>query len=428
MTTLQTITDAVARLGDDPLAEAAVVEHIHPLFSRVLSRNERTGEIYLANHSLGRPLDAAGDDVREFMDAWFTDIDGAWEAWLSEREAYRARIATLLGCSRPDSVAPKTSAAQGLRAVMHALNTPTPRIVATRGEFDSIDFNLKAAAHKGRADVRWVEGDEHGMFQPEDLIAEISDGADLVVLSMAVFVSGQIIRGLGDIIEAAHQYGSLVLLDAYHAYGVLPIGFDDLGADFLIAGNYKYTRGGPGACFLAIHPKHLNETGGVPKKGTLFTTDTGWFAKQDTFAYRRTEEPEFTPGGDAWLESTPPAITYYQARAGLILTEAIGLDRLRAYSLLQQGVLTESLADAGIRTSTPAHHGAFVLIAVNDGPACMRALKDAGVNIDGRPCPTTGAFSIRLCPDLLTTEAEILEAVRRIAGVIRPYLAHPPAA
>lgn len=424
MSTQRIIKDAVSHLADEALSESAVVEHLHPLFSRVLARNERTDEIYLANHSLGRPLDAVANDVAEFINAWYEDMDGAWEQWIAERESYRARIASLIGCSRSDAVVPKTSAAQGLRAVMHALENPKPRIVATRGEFDSIDFNLKAAAHKDRAEVRWVSADEQGLFQSEDLIAEISGGADLVVLSMAVFVTGQLIEGLDDIIRSAHEYGALVLLDAYHAYGVMPIEFENLDADFLIAGNYKYTRGGPGACFLAIHPKHLSESGGVPKRDALFTTDTGWFAKQDTFAYRRTDDPEFEAGGDAWLESTPAAIIPYQARSGLILTEAIGLERLRAYTLHQQSVLTKLLDESGITTSTPDRHGAFVLLSVNDGHACMRAIKDAGVNIDGRPCATTDSFYIRLCPDLLTTESEMREAVSRISSVVRPYLVH----
>ena len=34
-----TIRSAVAALGTGPLSEAALVEHIHPLFSRALERN-----------------------------------------------------------------------------------------------------------------------------------------------------------------------------------------------------------------------------------------------------------------------------------------------------------------------------------------------------------------------------------------------------
>ena len=48
------IQQAVAALGTAPLHEAAIERHIAPLFSRVLSADR----IYLANHSLGRPLDA----------------------------------------------------------------------------------------------------------------------------------------------------------------------------------------------------------------------------------------------------------------------------------------------------------------------------------------------------------------------------------
>ncbi len=48
-------------LGTGPLTEAGVREWIRPLFSRVLAREE----VYLANHSLGRPLDQMAADVAE---------------------------------------------------------------------------------------------------------------------------------------------------------------------------------------------------------------------------------------------------------------------------------------------------------------------------------------------------------------------------
>ena len=53
----------------EPLTEAFVRERIAPLFSRVL--DAQRGRIYLANHSLGRPLDATADDVREGLAAWY---------------------------------------------------------------------------------------------------------------------------------------------------------------------------------------------------------------------------------------------------------------------------------------------------------------------------------------------------------------------
>src|SRR5512132_3888461 len=93
--TAETIARAVAALGPGPLTEAGVSAHVAPLFSRVLAAQR--GRIYLANHSLGRPLDAMSEDVQEGVAAWYTRTGGAWDAWSAEMAAFRFRIASLLG-------------------------------------------------------------------------------------------------------------------------------------------------------------------------------------------------------------------------------------------------------------------------------------------------------------------------------------------
>jgi kynureninase len=55
-----TISESVAALGPGALTEEALRRHIFPLFSRSLA----APGIYLANHSLGRPLDQTEDDLR----------------------------------------------------------------------------------------------------------------------------------------------------------------------------------------------------------------------------------------------------------------------------------------------------------------------------------------------------------------------------
>ena len=42
--------------------------------SDVYKRQALAGRAYLANHSMGRPLDATGDDVREGLDAWYAAV------------------------------------------------------------------------------------------------------------------------------------------------------------------------------------------------------------------------------------------------------------------------------------------------------------------------------------------------------------------
>lgn len=414
----QRIEKTVARMDTGPLTESEVIEHLHPLFSRTLARNERSNEIYLANHSLGRPLDLVSEVVQTALDGWYDELDGAWGYWLDAREQYRAQIAQLMRWSQPDAIVPKSSAAQGLRAVLNAMPCKCPKVISTRCEFDSIDFVLKAYSHKERASVGWVEPGDDDMLDAESIIDAIDESTDLVVVSMVCFVTGQQVTGIERVIEKAHACGALVVLDAYHAYGVLPIDFGSLDADFIIAGNYKYTRGGAGACLLAINPKHLMPTGAVPERSALFPIDTGWFAKDEPFAYRRDELPSFAAGGDAWLEATPPILTYFQALPGLMLCNAIGIDRLRAYSLVQQHILADALVQHRLTPRLLEHRGAYILLETSDGHAAIDQLKSVGVNADARPLPRSGSWVVRLCPDLLNTTQELHESARRIASVM----------
>ncbi|MDH4181058.1 MAG: aminotransferase, partial [Betaproteobacteria bacterium] len=171
------IDAALAALGPGALDAERIRAHVAPLFSRALARN--ASHAYLANHSLGRPLDAMEDDVREGLAAWYAHLGGAWEAWGGELAAYRARLARLLGAPRPDCVVPRTSAGQGLRAVLNSFGAP-PAIVATRGEFDSLDVVLREYAHRGRARLTLVDANADGEFDAVAIRRAIVPGADLV--------------------------------------------------------------------------------------------------------------------------------------------------------------------------------------------------------------------------------------------------------
>jgi kynureninase len=377
-------------------------QHVAPLFSRVLARNS----IYLANHSLGRPLDAMADDIAEATALWYDKLGDAWDGWLEEREAFRARVATLIGAGRADCVVPKTSAGQGLRAVLNAL-PGRPRVISTRGEFDSVDVILKQYAALGRITLRWLEPDAWGDSSVGPLIDAVNDGADLVVVSQVMFMTGQIVMGLDRLAKACHDQGARLLVDSYHAVGVIPIDVVQMGADFVIGGSYKYLRGGPGAGFLYITPDVL--------EGGLRPLDTGWFANSEVFEYRRPELPVFKPGGDAFLESTPPVLTWYQARSGMEFTLAMGVTRLRAYSLQQLGALRGYLADAGVGAVTGGDegHGAFLAIRLANAMDFPARLGREGIVCDAR-----GEW-LRLCPDCLTRDEELRCAANVLGRLLR---------
>lgn len=409
---------AAAALGPAPWTDVAVRERVAPLFSRHFAAF--AGAVYLANHSLGRPLDATALDLAEGLDAWYAAMDGAWDAWEAEQRAWRVRLATILGAVQHDSIVQKTSAGQGLRAVLSTFDAP-PRLVSTRGEFDSLDLILREWARRGRLALSQVsprppiDGARDGRaldhYDTADLIAAIVPGTDLVVVSDVMFQTGERLAGLPDIVARAHAVGARVLVDVYHSAGAMPLDLDASGVDFAVGGAYKYLRGGPGASFLYVSPRCL-EAG-------LRTLDTGWFAKERRFDYLRPDPPAFAAGGDGWLESTPPVLTMYQARAGQALVLALGAAALRADSLARQRRLVAELDAVGIvAIGGTEDRGAFVVVPFRDateGSAARasEALAGRGVRTDAR-----GAC-LRLCPDLLTTDDESAFAADALAGVLR---------
>ncbi|GGH11733.1 aminotransferase class V-fold PLP-dependent enzyme [Silvibacterium dinghuense] len=396
------IAQAVAAFAGRPLEEGLIQRHLAPLFSRVLASDR----IYLANHSLGRPLDAMADDLAEAVSVWYRGLDEAWAPWLAEQEAFRARIARMIHAPRPDCIVPKASAGQGLRTVLNALPGRL-RVLTTRGEFDSIDVILRQYAAMGEIELRWIDADSEGSYHVDALIAALEAGVDLVVVSMVMFMTGQLLDGLEKLAVACHRHEARLLVDAYHAVGVVPVDVQQLGADFLIGGSYKYLRGGPGACYLYLSPQVMGEG--------LKPLDIGWFAKEETFAYERPDPPLLKQGGDGFLESTPPVFTYYQARSGQEFVQAMGIERLRAYSL-QQLALLRGLLDAegiGPMRGGDGAHGAFLSIYAKDAKAWVQALEREGIVCDAR-----GPW-LRLCPDCLTREEEMRTAAKALGRLRR---------
>lgn len=398
------IAAAIAALGPGPLEEEALRRHIDPLFSRVL--RETRGRIYLANHSLGRPLDRMAADVEEGLALWYAGLDDAWEGWLTEIAAFRARVAALIGADGPHCIVPKANAGQGLRAVLNCFDERA-KVASTRSEFSSIDVILKAYTARRRIETAWIAPREGRYYREDDFAALLHDGADLLILSLVFFDTGQVLKEIESIVAMARAQGILVLIDLYHAAGALPVDVARLDADFAIGGGYKYIRGGPGAAWLYINPRHLD--------GRLKTLDIGWFATAKPFAFEREESPHFASGADGWLDSTPAILPFYQTRAGLEFTLDMGIDRLRAYSLQQQAMFLDRLADAGISALEAGEpHGAFIVIATPQAEAIAARLHEDNLVTDARE------GLLRICPDILTRPAELEEAARRLARQFRP--------
>jgi kynureninase len=396
------LAEAIGALGPGPLTEDALRTHIFPLFSHTIARPG----IYLANHSLGRPLNQTQDDVRECIELWQSHLGDAWDGWMTEHQAHRSRLAQLIGASRPDCIIPKTSAGQGLRTVLNAL-PGTPHVLSTDCEFDSVDVVLKQYAAAGRIQLELVSiHSTDGRLDLSTLYDKIRTGIDLVVVSQVLFATGELLPSLDRFAAHCHRHGARLLVDAYHAVGALPVDVTAMGADFMIGGSYKYLRGGPGACFLYLSPDALDSG--------LRPLDIGWFAKDQPFLFERPDPPRFASGGDAFLESTPPVLTWYQARAGQQFTLGLGVQRLRDYSLDRLRRLKRYLAAHGVEAQgADDAHGAFLTVEHPSAPALADALREHSILTDARD------RWLRLCPDCLTLDGALADTATALAAILR---------
>lgn len=345
--------------------------------------------------------DAAKANVGRLFDLWSERMGGVWDegGWTLEEEKFRRLIAGLLGVSDFHQIVPTPSAGKAFRSVLNSFPWDRRlRIVATTGEFDSVDFVLRAYEDVGKAQIEWIEPrlgpGEVPIYEAEDVIAALKPGVDLVVVSCAYFRTGQILRGIEKVLARAREVGALSVIDTYHALGVYPLALGD--ADFAIGGSYKYLRGGTGACFLAVSNRVL--------ASGRTTLDTGWFAKERNFSYLPGQTAGRKKGGDGWKESTPPIAPLYQATPGIELVAELGVEAIRNTNLSIQASLREALAGAGatvFQPENPEDFGAFV-IAKHPAPewACEE-LKMHGILVDSR------AGFIRFGPDAMTTPEEI---------------------
>jgi kynureninase len=92
----------------------------------------------------------------------------------------------------------------------------------------------------------------------------------------------------------------------------------------------------------------------------------------------------------------------------------MGVERLRAYSLLQQANLVDRLAEQGIAIlGAGLPHGAFIAISTPKAEAAATRLLERGVVADARE------DLLRFCPDILNSSQELVETAGHVAHVLR---------
>ncbi|HEY0840563.1 MAG TPA: aminotransferase class V-fold PLP-dependent enzyme, partial [Vulgatibacter sp.] len=288
------------------------------------------------------------------------------------------------------------------------------RIVTTTGEFHSLDRQLRRVQEAG-VRVDWVDASRREGLE-ERIAAAIEPGTSLVALSAVLFEDGWVLRDLETIAAKASEVGAALLVDAYHAFNVVPLPLASLpGEVYVVAGGYKYAQFGEACCFLR-----------VPPGSTRTPLQTGWFADFADLAQPRglgARPVGFGAGASRFRGSTFDATPFYRAAAVLDHFESHGLDvqTLRAISLRQTRRILDRLAaldsaGAGLVPVSPdddARRGGFVAVRFARPQRLVDAARAAGVFVDAR------GDIVRLGPAPYLLDDELDEGVRRLVDAAR---------
>ena len=353
---------------------------------------------YLINHSLGAMPVGAEEGLRRYAREWRERGVRAWEeGWWQTSVTAGDRLARIVGAP-PRSIAMHQNVAVAEAVVLSCFEFEPPRnrIVFGEGEFPSVRY-LQQAQRRHGAEVEIVENDEA-------VIAAIDEQTLLVPISHVLSMTSEI-QDVEGMVRRAHEAGALVVLDAYHSAGTIPLDLTALEVDFAVGGSVKWLCGGPGAGWLYVRPDLAER---------LEPTFTGWQAHARPFAF----EPELEYAEGAWrfLTGTPNVPALYAATAGYDLIAEVGVERIRKHSLRQTDLLAELLEASGFEIASPRdpeRRGGAVVVRTPEAEAVQRELDAREIVCDVRP-----GVGIRFGPHFFTTDDEVRHAGAQLAEIV----------
>ena len=361
---------------------------------------------YLVSNSLGPMPTSTADRMAQYAESWNSLGVKAWaDRWWQLPIEVGDVVAPLMGAPAGTvSMVPTVSQAQAM--ILSALTYTLDRdeIIMTALDFPSVRYVTDALAPKLGARVTVVPSDDNLGIDAQRIVDAITTRTRLVAISHVLFKSAWIMD-VAPIIAKAHAVGALVLLDAYHAVGVIPVDVQALGVDFYMGGVLKWLCGGPGGCFLWVSPG---------QSAALSPVLTGWQAHQRPFAFESSFDP--ASGAWRWLGGTPTVPALYAALDGPRIVGEAGLSAIRAKSQRQTARLIALADERGFAVHAPRdadRRGGTVAFDVPHGPAVAQALLSRDIVIDYRP----GA-GIRVAPHFYTTDEELEAAVAALDDIL----------
>jgi len=370
--------------------------------------------VYLDNASAGPLPDSTLNAVRGFAERWFLEGE-PWDYGLEAVIECKRLFSTLVNAS-PDEVAAFPGVTYALAILMSSLKLRRDsNIVVSSLNFPTSILLARSMARRGYVrEVRVAEA-RGGLVDLDVYERLVDDSTSVVLVDYVSWLSGYV-EDLRELARIAHSHGALLVTDAFHAVGVMPVDVKKLDVDILVTGSYKWLMSIHGAALAYVRSELVEE---------LEPAYAGWMALEDSVVKRMLRgEPEFARpldvsdvrlAGDASrLEiGTQPLIAFVALRESLkfILDyDAPALYETHTWRLADR--LAESLEDMGYELYTPRERHAAIVTFKHENPQkLVEELEKRRIKVAARP------GLVRVSPHFYNTLDDIeklLEALREL--------------
>jgi kynureninase len=305
---------------------------------------------YLCGHSLGLQPKTSQQYIEQELEDWARlGVEGHFHArhpWMPYHQLLTEQSTELLG-AKTHEVVVMNSLTVNLHLMMVSFYRPTKqrhKILVERGAFPSDQYAVHSqiAFHGFDPATSLIELSPRAgepCLQDEDIDSIIDregESIALILLGAVNYATGQALD-LPRITELGRKKGCVVGFDLAHAAGNIPLRLNAWGPDFAVWCSYKYLNGGPGCpggCF--VHERHAREA--LPRFA-------GWWGHDDETRFQMPSEFHPAVGAEGWQLSNPPILALAALRASMDIFHEVGMDRLRAKSLLLTGSLEYLLGE-----------------------------------------------------------------------------------
>jgi len=324
-----------------------------------------------------RPVVEATTDFLEHHEFVAPVAEGAYPAAFEAFDETRGVVAEFLGAD-PEEIALTESTADGIARVAAAVDwNPGDVVVRTDLEHSAGVVPWWNLREQG-VEVRVLET-EAGRVDLDELAAAVAD-ARLLCLNSITWNYGTRLP-IADIVDIAHEHGTLVLVDGVQSPGQVPIDVEEWGADFVAAAGHKWLLGPWGAGFLYVDREVADDlTPGV----------VGYRSVVDPSA----TELELTAGAPRFEVGTTSPAPYRGLTEAIETIESVGYDTITG----RIERLTDRLKDGlGDRLLSPREYeSGLVTFTADDPEGLVDRLADEGIHIRSLPYPDAVRASVHV--------------------------------